>query len=482
MCRKLVDFLKRADMFGEEFEFNYKKEDRYRTNIGGILTLGGYAVIVFIAWRMITNYLDVANPQINSGVQFDRESIKMDLYKNNIYPIFSLTAPEGAPKVDDIWKYATFIGSISRVTYESLDKLDELKFETLARMEFRPCKDVNDPIKDIVISEEPMKTYIVEYSYCPFFPTEEDRANYFIEGNAIRPPFILLNIQIFPCFGRNGDYSECKPLEEIMDTQVDFLMPEFNFISEDKENPVKITPSLKLSDKLLPFVDKIKEVIMRQVEIYDDDQDISKESLKESYLEIDSTRGSFIQRGVLGTAPILCVEEDCEPYMEIEISSSQKKIIIKREYTKMLGSLSEFGGVEEIILVVIFTIYFITASYKFSRSMRKSIMGQNYEKDHKEFFEKDQKLLRKAQDAVVKQHSDGVSLFKGLKMMEILGGIYLKKHDKVLIPLVMLGIKQREIEKNQAKEEDKENSKVIFLFILSSPKKRPKAANRYWRN
>lgn len=438
-----MNYLKKLDIFGEEFEFNYKKKSRYKTHIGGLLTMLAYLALTYIFIIMIFDMSDKTKPTLAAGIQYSRNIPRMDLYNNTIYPIIGFDH-DGLVPSEEVNKFIHAFGEIQRVSYESLAKLEEMEVEVLERFDFIPCKSVSDPIKEKLYSSKlNVGVFGEKFGLCPNFTNS---SNYFVKGNIINSPFVKYMIEILPCKLEADDYAECATYIDIVSetSEIIFILPEFNFIAENEVNPVKIDPVIRQNIPIHTFLTKMKDIYLKKNEIYDDMNDMAKEELKESYLDIDKEINFFEERENGGFQVHCKAEEDggCYPYVEIQIHPSNKKLIYKRTYKKFFGTLSEFGGINEIVFFLIAFVFTLWVSMMYQRSLRKDIFKQeggslNNNRSKAKSIE--------AQDKLIRELQDGLELFKNINLVEVLSDIYLKRHDRALIPLVLLNIEQRKI-------------------------------------
>lgn len=435
----MCNWLRKIDIYGEEFEFNYNGEERYKTKVGGVISALAYGFIVYVFLKMIGEVMDKTKPKINSGVQYSKDMPYFNLYDNNIIPIFGISSNRGGPvPVEEVVRYGHFFGFVVKIEYDSLAKLKEIKMTTIEEFQFVPCKNLNDSVKDLYgEANKNIKDFINLVGMCPDI---KNKSNFHVEGNILKSPFTQIVVGMVPCI--LGDESLCAIKEEISSSEVIVLIPEFNFIPDDKENPVLVNPTLKENIPLHGLLTKKREIYLKQTEIYDDDIDLTKESLKKSYVGVDKIKKYYSERE--GNS-ILCTQDSCGPYFEIEIFSSNKKVIYKRTYAKFLGTLSEFGGVEEIIFVAVTFFYLIYTNFFYSKDSMEKVHGENYKKNFKELFKDKSNDALEAQERVLEESKDGVELFRNVNFMKIFADIYMQEHDKVLIPLIMLEKNKEEI-------------------------------------
>lgn len=453
--------LKKIDIYGEEFEFNYDREERYQTKVGGFLSFLAYCFIIYVFFKLASEVGDSEKPKINSGVQFSKEMPRMDLYNNTIFPVIGFSNGDGPVKSRDFYKYFFIMGMVMKANYESLSKLSELKVDILQEFHYVECNKISDPQKEKLYSDsQHVREFGEIYGLCPNITKPEE---YYIEGDKLKPPFVQYSIIVFPCGDFRDNYANCAPNEELLQGQITIVFPEFNFIAEDKMNPLKVNPTLKQSEQIHPGIIKYKEIFLMETEIYNDDRDIAKESLVKNYLEVNRFKNYYTGRP--GGPKVYCNHQEkngCSPYLHITIFSSNKKVIYKRTYPKILGTLSEFGGVEEIILVTISSLYILYTNFFYKKDLKKKIFGKNYEKNIEDILNIRGKDGENITSRVIEDSKDGVALFKNINIIRILSDIYLQDHDKILIPLILLNQKQREIDIEEEEKNEEEDVKSII--------------------
>jgi hypothetical protein len=130
----------------------------------------------------------------------------------------------------------------------------------------------------------------------------------------------------------------------------------------------------------------VKDIRLKQVEVYDDQYDFFQEKLNTKFAEVDTVKTATLNR-IHGNFYCDPNEADhtvasfCEPYLEINIRSGGKKVTIKREYAKIFNVLGELGGFSDLMIVIFSFIYVCSRCKSDTDEMKKVILGKDYEKN-----------------------------------------------------------------------------------------------------
>lgn len=334
------NIIKKADNLGEEFEINYGRTKRLQTVLGGVITLLSFLLITFSSSIFIARYRDTSGPEVSISNEFDPKYPKVNLIEGKIFPILGIAENE-VKMLDrkDLSKYVTIISTVYSIYYETLD--DPAQFTPLAQIEYKPCPEVNHPIKQQIYGNYKNPTDFGEiYGLCPDVKND---SIFYVEGHLVTPPKTVFDIKVYPC--TLDDQTQCKTVDEMRSLEFYFLLPKLSFNRGDYEKPVRTSPDVEFA----PGIDtnqKQKFVIrLMKTRIFDDRIDFKEPILKETFIEIESTKKSTFSRSGKG---VTCKKSDfaifppsCIPYLQFEFNAGGRSVVIYRSYTKLLDLLGE---------------------------------------------------------------------------------------------------------------------------------------------
>ena len=109
------NILRALDKVGSEVEFNFGRTPRYQTICGGIVTLIAYSIIGFVMYTFFMKLFITKDPDTTISTSFSSVYPKINLYENQIYPIFGLARYGSAGEMvfvpqDEVANYVTIVG------------------------------------------------------------------------------------------------------------------------------------------------------------------------------------------------------------------------------------------------------------------------------------------------------------------------------------------------------------------------------------
>ena len=199
---------------------------------------------------------------------------------------------------------------------------------------------------------------------------DEDTA---VEGSKFRFPFIRLDINIFPC--SLPDPTQSASIEELSTLQIGFI--QMIQVAKYKEKGKPLEPALDPDTVFYVDITTKTQItnFMKMNHIYDDDIGIIGERLTQKFIDVDRTK---TVTGSRLTQSVYCTKQQidsghCEYYTQVITRSSNEKMIIQRRYKQFFGAISEIGGFNDLIIIILWAFYFFYNSYSYKRMIRSEL-------------------------------------------------------------------------------------------------------------
>ena len=388
-----------------------------------------------------------------------------------------------------------------------------MKSEYTLAVDYKPCGLVKDrKAVEFFQWHQETSALINQFGLCPELDGAQN--HYFVNSKVTDPPSHQLRIFVFPCSLPNPD--DCAPLSEFKGLELLQSNTKKAFDASNFKTPLITDLEIDGLHQLDPKLSKLMYYKMKNTEVWDDTWDF----FFDARLRANSSdyvlnyRDSLVRdhSQLHCDASILDIpyQTQCEPYFTFNLASSGEKRIIMRTYNKFFMSLGEVGGTAEIMTIFALLVYFkynwfflqkyvdkqifskesvqnlhkILFSHKREPHQSKQPKDQNEElakdlqpkstlkavatrtdPDKLKFAkkEKSKKILktRELLSQHIEEGLDGISLFKRLDELKILGKIFFKPHHKALLPVVLLNLMNEENERKKLMEKTKRKKSVI---------------------
>lgn len=451
----LKKLVKQLDIYGQNYNFKYKGNEKYKTACGGVVSLFVILSVISTTVTFILNYLDTTKPDISSSTRIEERAPKRDLYSSNYgFALGVYVNPSDLIPIQNITKFVTPMIFVLEMNTNDVSS-SKLTFDIVEMIQFKPCIQLEDKtLSDIFLktTDEEINKFVNEYLVCPDIKRPKE---FYVEAKPYSPPFRIIQLYMFPCSLVNQ--SECEPIERLINTNLNFGFIDTSFTPSNKKTPLKTVPNMK--DFRISISQETRwEITLKGNEVFDDNYDLFDQ--KKSFEFID--RDEEMMYGINRVVPLThCTIEQistwmCPPYSTLTIKSSGKSLKIVRKYPKILGTLGEIGGTGEIFIIIFGVFYFFYNDYNMKRFVEKRILGQNY-KDLQKVYDiknekKEEEEFEKISKEIVSEREDIIRLHGNSTALEVLQNIIFKSYHKDLLPILLLNIHKLKLEKEKEEQ------------------------------
>ena len=369
MLKKLSNF----DVFGQPFALNTQKDSpTYNTAIGGVITLIWIVLVSLVSYSSVTSYLDTTKPVVSvNRIRLPRpEAINIrDHSSGGAFMFFDgkkwLTAEESK-------RYATTVGEI--VTSK---KVDGEEVHGRKKFEMKLCHEVDvGGVKEMFETATTQVESKINYealfrdSIVCGHVTQEDS---FIEGSRLSLPFSSHEFIIYPC--SLPDPTQCASPEELSTLQI--ILVQLVKVAKYSEKGDPLEPALDPDTVFYVDITTKTQIVSyyKMNYVYDDDIGILNERLTQEFINVDKVKTVTGSRLALS---VHCSEQQidaglCEYYTKIIHRSSNEKMVIERRYKQFFGVISEIGGFNDLIVLVLWVFYFSYNYYCYKEMIRSEL-------------------------------------------------------------------------------------------------------------
>lgn len=341
------------DFLAPEVKLNIMGRSAVQTKLG--MFLSGVCIFLFLTVTtvIVRSYFDTTKPKISQEVKPLNEEPLIDFVKDKHFPMilfyFKAVNPVNSTDLQyfinafmhrRVWYEAEFVGGLETVEEEIYDIV--------------PCADlINRGKRDTYTfeSDDPkVKETWDKLAYC------FDNKNYNAKmgGPRGKKTYEMIQLKFYPCV--HG--SLCRTANDVSKLSFSVTNPTAVSNFGIKNNPISY--EFPENYEFLNF-DSIaiqKKNLMR-AEIYDDRGFLWPNKITSQYTVLKSQKFEFRSRERTQTN---CTQTQmdsnkCAAYYIQEFSVSKSRLEIQREYKGVVESLSEIGGIIDLILLVLRWIY-----------------------------------------------------------------------------------------------------------------------------
>ena len=484
---------KHLDMIGSELKFKYRSQERFKTGLGGCLTLLIIIAVLAALLSTIQSLILSPQPEVSISTKYSKKAPKIDLFDEEISLGLAMSDPlKGVRNHSLSTKYITVKAYMESLSTD-LRTGAPIRTKTVD-IPYKPCSEIRQKkLLKPFLQDKLTKQLSLMFGLCPEVAGIEE--SYFIQNKIQDPPMYSLNIFIYPCSLEKKE--DCASLEEIARTNLYFTTLIKAFDPNNHTHPVTTLPEFDGILRLNPQSRKIMSNMVKFNEIWDDHLDFFDADLRLRYADYQLRLKDEAMRD---PDQIHCTKEmierndfSCLPYVHFSFQSSGETTIIRRTYIKFFSSLGEVGGTAEILILLSVLLYSWYNRFFMNKFLKRELFGKEQRDQEKlvNIFEDgmqqdsadlpDSELGRprrknsllggfgdshrvqlprkapnmrrshqrrdrkKKEEQVmtfieknIQKNQDGVELYKKLNRLEILEKILLEEHDKVLVPLVLL--------------------------------------------
>ena len=204
-----ADGIKSLDIMGEKFKMNYsEKMNRYRTRIGGVvtilITLASLISLIFIS----AQYFDNSSPVVTTTLELSRSAQSLNLYGQDLFAATSVSYNE----VFEPFKMDRFI-TIKALLFKKTfnPKTNSSEIEIVKEYNYIPCPYLEESEPILLLIKKLSTSPNTQLMLCPNYREAENDVTISYDPQNLSSSF--LSVKIYPC--SLPEKNECYPVTKI---------------------------------------------------------------------------------------------------------------------------------------------------------------------------------------------------------------------------------------------------------------------------
>ena len=340
--------------------FNVQGQSTVKTKVGAVLSIICLAIFVTLSWVTIANYLDTSRPVISYETQSTQKKTPVNIKKSRLYPIIFFYDQVNYLKPSEFTKYVD-----PQIIYlrNSLAGPPIRKNLKLVACKELIARGKTDTIT--VESEGTIKEIYKEFGYCI-----DDEGMEIELGLEDGPE--LYSVGLYPCALTDGS---CMNPAEIGKFVSAISFPEAVTNLGDYKTPVTYITETSSWVGINTAFYTMNYHSLRVNEVMQERGFLSKLETTHKYVSVDKTTTQLRNRNPAQTTCYVGQHEYCLPYIVHNFIMTNKKLQIVRSYKGFVESISEIGGMIDLIFLCFALIYSFYHSSAINRFLAQKIYG-----------------------------------------------------------------------------------------------------------
>ena len=353
------------DILAKELRLNLQGKPSFGTRLGGVLSILCLSLFAVLSFVIVSSYFDTSQPKVTTEVVPGQVSPVTSIVKEKRFPILmiNLFHQDPMPKAElPFYIHPIFIKMVFTPGMPP----------TMKEYKFVPCQELVDKNKLDTISIENegyVKKAYLKYGYCVDLGDDDD-----IRLGGQTDSDEVLALQIFPCL----QGAACKSKQDISHLGFSVSIPEAYVNYGNYDHPVNYLIE-KAEQEFISFdLTSRKKYVYQRNEIYNTRGFLSKQAMVGSFYSIKETKFMFASRDgnkVSCEPGTSLLGGECLPYYSTEFFINTNSIKIVKEYKGVVESVSEVGGMIDIILLIFSFTYSYYNGLKMKEFLAQQIFG-----------------------------------------------------------------------------------------------------------
>lgn len=357
------------DFLAPSFSLNINGKSSYNTKTGMVLSLTCLGAFIFLIYFNVTQYLDKTRPRVSQELEVLANPPKIDFVKGKHFPIMFFYYLDSTP-IDSIDELGKFAHVALELGYFKKDADgNEIYINNVLKP--KRCSDLVAQGKTETI--EPSNDYFVKSNYLVSgicFDSEGIEVS--LGGATDGRYYESAAVNVYPCV--LGD--QCHPLSELAKLSFTVASPTVNLNLNNYKNPLLYLTEAEDYYYITPSIGSKHKMYLMKGEIREENGFLTPKAQPTSFSTIRNLRYLAYARN---PNQITCSEEElygyfCDPYYRLIYSNTYSQLVVTREYKGVIETISEIGGMIELILIVFSALY----SFYHNEALRQYMILQIY--------------------------------------------------------------------------------------------------------
>lgn len=488
MFKKIKRQFRNIDMLGSTLELNMKGEGKFKTYVGGFISITIILAVGAFCSKSFLKLVDDTSPTILARTEITDEYNPIGLADSQLLPMILVISNGAGPVVAaNIPKIATFRAkfvvqpaisaggppSSPNGTLPSLPDSGSLDID----LDVVSCEMLvnKKPYRYLFETTGPIKSARERASLCIEVPEDKniDIQGYFLSNTGDK----YLSIMAYPCILGAGCEPDIRAYNFVLGYYSQFVR------YSDYKDPVKKGFKLINTDGLSPTKSKLIVFTLKNTILSKGENSFfeAKETHRIASIDTESKSQFEIDAQTCNAASIN--NSTCQPLMSIEYHASGSEDRLQRTYPDLLNVASEIGGFKEVVVFICLLMYTWYNDWKKTNLMNASLLkeekinvffenkliGENKDVtaqrellqktktkiDKNQFTKETKKKLKEINKTVkgmVESNSSFVTLVQELNSWRLIKQILLEPYQMELLPLVSIEVQRKKEEEKKRKQ------------------------------
>ena len=371
MNRKSNRFM--FDFLAPEIKLKFNGNHSFPTKVGMVMSLLCLSIFIYLTYYILKAYIDTSRPKVSVEIKNSAFKPMLNLTEMHIYPVlmFYDRVTSSYMSLEDMERYAHV--AVYYIRYKKGEG-ETTYYPESQDIKIGRCGDLYDRGLKQVLSVEENDEATLNYFKTTAYCLDYEGNDIIVSKPGTSETFgEYLVVDYMPCVLG----ALCHPASDLANVTVATVLPKPIVNNGNYERPVKYFTLDEDYDYLSAGFQTIQKMKMVKSDIYDDRGVFSSESLRQTYLAKEETGLSILSRNSAKTSclPSELFTPVCESYLQYGIIISTNTQKITREYKGLVESISEVGGMIELV----FLVFSISYGFYHSRVYRDAMISAVYD-------------------------------------------------------------------------------------------------------
>ena len=354
------------DFLAPDLKLTFRGAYSFKTKIGVILSLVCLSISSILLFFIGSDYFDTSKPKVTQELIPLASQPSLNMKRDKKFPIVMLNFINGDPITkEELPKYFTIF-----MSHQSFNAKRAPIFKIFDMV---PCADLVNEGRTgtIEISHEGIvKTNYLKYGYC--VDPGDDEASLNLGGNPGDDEIVVFGI--YPCMLG----PQCKSKDEIKNLGYTVTVPKSYTNYGNYKNPVQYLTEKNEHEFVNFDVGLRQRYQFSKNTIYEFRGFLSGYSITNEFFGENKFSSNFWSRD---RDQITCNNTDemlrlsCVSYYSLELTVSSSSVKLTREYKGLIESVSEIGGMIELIMILFCLVYSFYHHSALEEEMVKEMYG-----------------------------------------------------------------------------------------------------------
>ena len=439
------------DFLAPELKLNMLGKAANHTKVGMIMSIACLCIFLTVLSIILMDYLDTTKPRVSQEIQSLTQQPLIDFVKDKHFPIMSFYFQDIYP-ITTTEELSTFAHVFMiKSTYYEPDVVGDPITPVYEQYDIVPCSELIDRgSRDTYAfqSDDPKETErFNKLSFC----FDNKNGTMRMGGENSKKGLELIELRMYPCVLG----AQCRNLTDLNQLSYSVINPTAVSNFGKKKDPISHETTAENYEFINFVTYPVHKLNLMRAEIYEDQGFLSSKSVSNQYTVIRNIGYASRSREV---SKITCTLDEvdqllCSPYFIQEFSVSKSILKVEREYKGIVESLSDVGGIMDLIFLIFYSVYGLYNGRVTDDLLVKKIYGvekptkkktksgsssNSVMQDDKKQMERKEEKYKRAKDAVYNVSLDIIEIAKEINRIKFIGDLLLTPEISNQIPEILI--------------------------------------------